>query len=386
MLPAVAPVAVVEAEKKNPWELIRFYGRLRASVIGTTGGPESFTKPTMVAITAAGNHVFANPDVPDATTFQVAQTRVGFKVNEGGQAGGTVEIDFADFGKSTAAVSSKPRLRAAAIDWKPKDGHKLTFGQTWDLYGALQTYHSNWVSNHYYNGQSAFMRHQAMYLYNPEKFEVGVALGLPGLHNNSPAMGNLEGTLLPTLAGRFAWKFGEKSRVGASAIVGNLKYSKDQRRTSASGLAFFDLNIKKFNFRAEGYFGQNLGNLGALTLSYGSVDADMSEVGGWAAVKYAGERHGVNLTAGMATVLDPDDVAAGYVRDADTNVATRTGVGIENSMQVRGGYQFKPTPGFSLFVEPFAYVTTHKLLDVDTAELDAQRTMWGVEAGAVYIF
>ncbi|MBV1861963.1 MAG: hypothetical protein KUG77_26310, partial [Nannocystaceae bacterium] len=244
----------------------------------------------MVAITGAGNPVFRNLDANTATSFQVAQTRFGFKVNEAGKAGGTIELDLIDFNKSSAAVSARPRVRIATVDWKPKKNHKLTFGQTWDLYGALQSYHYNWVGNHYYNGQSAFMRHQAIYLYSPKRFEVGAAVGLPGLQNNAVSLGAMESNLMPTFATRAAFKFGEGSRVGVSAIYTNLKYE-DTRRDTASGLAFLDVNLKNFNIRGEGYVGQNLGNIGALTLSYGREDTDMIEAGGWGALKYATEKH-----------------------------------------------------------------------------------------------
>jgi len=386
--PEVKAEAEPEAKpKKTPhWERVRFYGKIRANVAATGGGAESYGQQNHSAITAASNPMLRNSDADPAASFQIAQTRLGLKVNEAGKASGTVELDFIDFTKATGAVALRPRLRIGAVDWKPAEQHKLTFGLTWDLYSAVQAYHNNWVGNHYYAGQSGFMRHQIQYLYNPKRFEVGFAVGLPGLHNNAASVGALEANLVPTFAGRLALKFGEGSKLGVSGIYTSLDYD-TRRRDTASGLAFLDVNIKKvFNIRGEAYAGQNLGNIGALTLSYGRDDQDMLEAGGWGAVKLQYPKHVLAFTAGAATVINTGDVAAGYSRDEDTGAITRTGVGIVRNAHLRLGYEFRPVDGLGLFVEPFTYFTTHRILPEDQSSVSATRQLGGAELGAIYRF
>jgi hypothetical protein len=386
--PAPSPEVKADAEPKETphWERVRFYGRLRAAVVGTGGGSESYTQQNHSAITAAANPLFRNPDADPATSFQIGQSRFGLKVNEKGKASGTIELDFVDFTKATGAVALRPRLRIGTVDWKPAEDHKLTFGLTWDLYGALQTYTHNWVGNHFYSGNTAFMRHQFQYIWNPKRVEVGFAVGLPGLHNNAADVGALEANIMPTLAGRAALKFGNKSRIGVSGIYTSLDYG-STRRDTASGLAFLDLNVKDvLNLRGEAYAGQNLGNIGALSLSYGREDQNMYEAGGWGSAKLQFPKHVVAFTAGAAAVINANDAAAGYTRDEDTGAVSRTGVGITRNTQLRLGYEYRPVKGLGLYVEPFAYFTTHQLLPEDRAVVNADRQLAGAELGAVYHF
>jgi hypothetical protein len=132
--------------------------------------------------------------------------------------------------------------------------------------------------------------------------------------------------------------------------------------------------------------------VGALALSSANhaAEKDVTEVGGWVSAKYtATPQHSAHAVLGGATVLNKDDLALGYTAaDAATGTAaTRSGIGgIENNFSLRAGYAYSPYTGFSLVVEPFLILTTHKLAMAEAALYDEARKGGGVEFGGMYSF
>ena len=97
-------------------------------------------------------------------------------------------------------------------------------------------------------------------------------------------------------------------------------------------------------------------------------------------------KHVLAFTAGAASLINVGDMAAGYTRDEETGDVTRTGVGIIRNTHLRLGYEYRPVDGLGLFVEPFTYFTTHRLLPEDRGSIDADRQLAGAEIGAIYRF
>lgn len=122
----------------------------------------------------------------------------------------------------------------------------------------------------------------------------------------------------------------------------------------------------------------------------------MSEVGGWLSAKYGiTKAHAVHLAGGAAAVLNPGDMKIGYtpaVVDPATGTVTTpaarvsaNGPGNEQNVALRGGYAFSPIEGLAFVVEPFLFLTRHKLAAADQ-KLGVDRKAFGVEAGATYTF
>jgi hypothetical protein len=113
--------------------------------VASTGAVDSFGQPNAVAVTAAGNPVLSVAPDKARYTFQVAQSRVGFWLNEKGPLRAQLELDFVDFAKSTPTTASLPRVRIARVDYSFAPGHTLAMGQDWDLHAPLNPHGINVV-------------------------------------------------------------------------------------------------------------------------------------------------------------------------------------------------------------------------------------------------
>src|SRR5688572_7126561 len=98
--------------------IIRAYAVIKPSFIAAADALESFSQPNATAPTAAANPVLAALPDEAYTTFQVAQSRLGFWFDEKGPVRGHFEFDFIDFAKSSPTTQALPRLRIAAVEWK----------------------------------------------------------------------------------------------------------------------------------------------------------------------------------------------------------------------------------------------------------------------------
>lgn len=387
--PAVTPPAASEDEN-----LFRFYGILNPRFVFANGAMESFSQPNESAITAAGNPVYAN--FPDASrhTFQVAQSRVGFWLNEKGPLRAQVEIDFVDFTKATPTVASLPRLRIAHVGYTFLPGHSVSLGQDWDLHAPLNPHGINLVGALFQAGNTGFMRQQFKYFYTTPSFELGAAVGFPA-PDILPKDAALEIGALPTLAVRGTYKFG-KSRVGVSGIVTRLPFNfraPDERYAAAFATGLFSelAPSENTNIRVELNFGQNSANLGLLSLAQGRASDDLRELGGYISVRQVlTGMHAVYGMAGYQRVLEPSKVVPSYTQPAAPATGgptlAGTGPGLLHNGTVRLGYELKPHRKLAFVLEGFLFQSHHQLQAVDVGSFDPERTSLGLETGAILSF
>lgn len=390
-LGVVWPAVGLAQEAKPPSKpLVRPYGLLKLAAEGAYGAPESFGRANFSAVTSAAHPVSFGGGEAFFTSFQVAQSRFGLKVGEGTGVVGTLEMDFIDFGQSSPTTSSKPRLRVASVDWSFSERSTLSVGQQWDLFAHVQPLHMNLVGAHFTAGNVSFMRDQIKLLHRRQDVEVAVALGLPGA-NGTESLNNLERGLVPTVAARVSYLPNPKSELGVSGIVTSLRMG-DEDRLGVYGAALHMSWVlsERVELRGEGYWGQNLGNIGQLSLAQGSQGQDLRELGGWVSVKHQlSLRHGWTLSVGGAQVLNEDELRLGYVPATMTSGATRAlgqGLGARRNVHVRLGWVSMLSQGFKVFVEPYGLWTIYKLTPADAQRVGEGSRSLGAQTGVVYSF
>lgn len=365
------------------------YGFLKTGYTAARGGLESFGRQNASAPTAASLPLLAPREGEWTSTFQVAQSRLGVHLDPTPELRTTVEVDFINFDRSSPTVQALPRLRIATLQWKPSSTQSVTVGQTWDLFSPLNGVHSNFVGNHFAAGNAGFMRQQVIWRGQFGAMELGGAVGMPGA-NASADVGNLEKGLVPTLALLAGVQPTKGLRLGVSAIGTQMLYGDAERsRDSLGGNAWAEYKAQGWLLRGEGYVGQNLANLGLLTLGQGHMDADVREAGGWLAVKKVlADEHVLHLTGGLAQVLNTEDMLAGYTAVGDGSFARAgaQGLGIERNLSLRAGYAWNFAPGASVFVEPLLFSTWHHIEDSERSLTRGQRQSAGLELGAIYRF
>jgi hypothetical protein len=378
--------------------IIRPYATIKPTFIVSSAAIESFGQPNASAATAAGNPVLAAMPDEAFITFQSAQSRLGFWFDEKGPARGHFEMDFLDVTKSSPTVASLPRLRIASVDWQLSPSVLLSAGQDWDLYAPLNPYTLNIAAVAFQGGNTGFMRQQAKLVWHNEGLELGAAVGLAGVTNGfrlgAPELGKI-----PTLAVRAAALFGKAGRLGISGIATRWRFAPgaaNERKAFAGAANLYgDLTpAEGFNVRFEAYLGQNLANLGSLSLGNGSPVNDIKEVGGFLSAKYnLNPAHALYMLAGIAQVLDDDKVVPSYVYPAQampamappltsTSTVGAAGPGILWNQTARLGYEYRYSKALAVMAEGFAFHTKHALDPmIDAPRFDAVRTALGGELG-----
>jgi len=394
--PAPEPPPEVKPEPPKP-PLFVAYGFIKPEIIvGQT--VETFGKAIMVAPTAAA-HPIADPMYGEAAlSFQLQQSRVGLKINDGGPVSGRLEIDFIDdgFSHSTPIQGAGVRLRLAYITYKPGAGHTFMLGQNWDIFSPLNAQTMNVVGNSYQAGNSAFLRPQVAYTYGTgQGLEVTGAIGIRS-QNTTAAINSIELGIIPTFALNVGVRKG-KNWFGVSGIVGAEETTAPPARSYngafAANLFGTFLLSEKFTLIAEAYVGQNTNALGLLTLGTGGavLDAGGFVSGNWKFAKMSS----LLFTAGLAGVLNPADLAVGYtpavapVPPATVGTAAaRVGIGgMESNVNLRATYVLSPLEGLQFYLEPYLFLTKHKLNAADdpTGSL-SQRVAFGTQIGTRYNF
>jgi hypothetical protein len=389
--------------------IIRPYAVIKPTVIFAAKPVESFSQPNASGATAAGNPVLsarAPGDAPlddPSLTFQAAQSRLGFWFNEKASVRGQFELDFLDFTKSSPTVGALPRLRIAKVEWALSDSTLLIAGQDWDLFAPVNPYTLEIAAVAFQGGNTGFMRHQAKLIWHSESLELGAAVGLAGVNNGFKAV-LPEYNPLPTLAARAAVLFGTKGRIGVSAIGTNWRFAAGAaaERTALAGAAgiYGDVTpFERFNVRFEAYYGQNLANLGSLSIGTGNPTNDIKEVGGFLSAKYGlSDAHALYMLAGMAKVLNDEDVVPSYAYPAgaaaavamgmpapaeSTATVAGTGAGITSNFTARLGYEYRYDKTIAVQAEGFAFQTEH-VLDALDADIDGKRSAFGGEIGLLF--
>lgn len=363
-------------------------------MIDLSNGVETFTNPNASAITAAVNPVFLQaPDDP-YLSFQIQQSRVGLMINERGPVRGQIELDFIHFDQSTPTTAAFPRVRVAEVQLSLDANHRFFLGQNWDIFSPTNPFSANPVGNLFQAGNAGFMRHQLGWVGRFGVVELAAALGFQGA-NNGPTYNFLEMDAIPTGSLRAAIRTKQHGWFGVSAIATAPRYASgatSERRLTLGVDAFADLELGPVQLRAAGYFGQNLANIGALTLSQGRFGADVDEIGGYLSAKITAGVHAFTATVGGAAVLT-NNVAIGYA-PASTNAMgastapvrnSASGPGISSNLGARVSYSANVWRGLSLVAEPFVYRTEH-VLAADDQHFGGVRLAMGVEMGAVYTF
>lgn len=352
---------------------VHAFGFILPNWIGVTSGVESFSQANSSAYTAAGNPVFRKGPYDGQSSFQVAQSRIGIKLEKSKDLTATLEMDFIDFTKSSPTTASNPRLRQAFVQWSDESSDwTFKIGQMWDLVSPLGPFDYNFVGHYFESGDIGFMRNQVMVLKKDGNLEHGMAIGLP-TQNSTSSAGSVEMTVLPTLALRETWSPSTQLKAGASALVSSLRAdSYDPKRIFAGAFTLFaELNHEKFKVNSEAYFGQNTYNLGMLGLAFGDLTHPrVQEAGAYLSFKAVlTEKSNIFGGFGMSVVLNPNQMPSSYTRASATSVSLAgTGPGIERNSTIRLGYDHQIIEGLTGFVQGALLISQHHLLtqDVET--------------------
>lgn len=393
--PAPAPEAAPSADN-----FIKVYGILNTRVVASSGGVESYGQPNASAPTSAANSVIGNAQDRRRLSFQAAQTRIGFKINESDNLSGQLEFDFVDFKKATPTVASTPRVRLAKVQYKMGGGHALVMGQDWDVHAPVNPHGINLVGALFLAGNTGFIRQQVKYLYSADRFEFVAGVGIAGANIGSKD-GPLELDSTPSVAAQGVYKF-TAGRIGLSAIGAQLPFAlgtPQERKALAYGTSIFsELNpTASTNIRVEVNYGQNTANLGLVTLASGNAANDNQELGGFISARQAiTPRHAAYVQLATMRVLSAQHVLPSYAYPAAADAATLpafsaaapngTGFGMLYNSVARLGYEFKPGKSLSLIAEGFYYQSRHKLQDIDMSRASATTRAIGVETGMLLSF
>lgn len=352
------------------------YGFIKASAMYTTEGVASYNNINMSAPT----HAVAQTRSQDKTSrmsFQTQQTRAGVRMKKGENLSAQFEFDFIDFNKSSPTTQMNPRVRIAAVTYA-WDNQKVIIGQDWDLFSPVTTYTFDYVGLYFLAGNTGFMRQQAQYLYTLGNWELGGALGMAG---NNPGVtdSDLELGKSPTYALRLTRKL-EFGRVGISGIYSRLSYNQTTTAPTSThdayaGNAFYEHQHGKISIKSEAYYGQNLANIGALSIGKGTATSDAREYGGTLTGTYAiAENQNLFGGVGFAKIDNRSELAP-FVLNATTNLITSPG--IARNFLTRFGWEYKVTPDFSWISEVSRYETQSKL----AANQYQLNTVYGLESG-----
>lgn len=136
------------------------YGFIRATLISSSQAVDSFgntnmTAPVKAAPSSANNSTYRS-------SFEFAQTRAGIRI-PGDKINGVIEVDFIDFTKATAGTKALPRLRLAIVNYKLSETQLLEIGQDWDIFSPTKPSTYNFVGLYFNAGNSGFMRPQIKY-------------------------------------------------------------------------------------------------------------------------------------------------------------------------------------------------------------------------------
>jgi hypothetical protein len=319
-------------------------------------------------------------------------------LNEKGVFRGKLEIDFVDFTKASPTVASVPRLRIATIDWLPTNAITLSVGQDWDLFSPVVPHGANLVGGNFNAGNAGFMRQQIKLLGKVgSRLELAGAVGFAGVNATSKD-GPIELGLLPSVALRATVLLDKYGKLGASGIAAPVLFSQgapaERRAVAAAGNVFADLSFSTTQLRGEWYVAQNLANIGALTLAYGTTATDVQEMGGYVSIRQAlNEMNFIYGRAGIARVMNPAAVVPSYryaSLPADgsppaTSTATLagTGPGIRGNLALVAGYELRVLKPLAFHLEGFFFRTEHALLEVDSARFSTVRFVGGAELTAM---
>jgi hypothetical protein len=348
------------------------YGFLRTSIVGASGSVDSFGNANLSAPLSARPDSEAHGG-EDRLSFQVAQSRIGTWIRKGSVAG-QVEMDFIDFTKASPTTRTVPRLRIAKIDYKFGTGSTLTLGQDWDVFSPGKPLTYNPVALYFHAGNAGFMRQQARYTVAMEGSTLSTAIGLTAQNPNASDT-EIERGGLPTISASQVRRFDAQTEAGFSEIAGRARATGENEFKPVYGVnAFLSRDVPDCKLRWEGYYGQNLGSIGALTLTSANQFGSRHEWGTYATASHAfNPMWSGTLGVGYAAVTE----SAGA--DADGI----PGYAIRNNLRLEGAVAVELEKGFSLFGQVTRFSTAFTRVSNQQDET-AQRFV--IELGGLYQF
>ena len=348
---------------------VQHYGFIKPTLTLSGNAASSFGNKNMNAATAAFP-ITNRLDERGRTNFNIGQSRYGMDIKANEQLTGRIELDFVNFDKASPSTAALPRVRIAKIEYSMSEGLTIMAGQDWDLFSPVNPHTFNFVGNYFQGGNSGFMRQQLNLKCRSESTEVAVGLGSPG-NNNDRGDASVELTELPVLQARLTYLIDPKNKLGTGALYNRRGYilGNDVIRRSVLGYTLFaDLEFSPMiQFRTEGYYGRNLNDSGALTLSNGTANQTQNEIGGYATTK-------INLDAklsvfggvGIAKVLNDEDVAISVV-SSSAGITQSVNNSITENKQIKAGIAYKPQPELTTYIELARFITNYRAVGSDLA-------------------
>jgi hypothetical protein len=331
------------------------YGFIKASAIYSSEALGSYNNINLSAPT----HAVAQTKSADKTSrlsFQTQQSRIGFNLKKGDQLSAKLEFDFIDFAKSSPTTQMNPRVRIASVTYA-WENQKVIIGQDWDLFSPVTSFTFDYVGLYFMAGNTGFMRQQFQYLNTQGKWEFGSAIGMAG-NNPGTTDGDLELGKSPTYSARASYAL-EAGRVGISGIYSHLKYSANDSSHDAYGANLFMENaFGETTIKSEGYYGQNMANLGTLAIGKGTMTDDVREYGAtFTLLHKLTPKHVPFGGVGFAKVDNKNSITP-FSQNANNTI---TNPGIKSNFLMRFGWEYKVTEDFSWVSEISRYETASKI-------------------------
>jgi hypothetical protein len=268
-------------------------------------------------------------------TFQTQQSRFGIAMAKG-PTNGRLEFDFVDFSKASPTTQMVPRVRIASITHRV-GSYIIIAGQDWDFFSPIGGVAFNYIGNYYLAGNTGFMRPQLVIMRSQAGIEYGLAVGLAAA-NPGQVDTDVERGKSPSYAGRLGY-VGEDYRVGVSFIYSDLAFYENGRaRRDAHGQnLYYEQKFSWGEIRSEVYYGQNLANLGTLSLSWGGPEENVREYGGFiSGIVPLNDRHTLIGGAGIARIDNPTSLRPFLLR-SDEFIEE---MGIRENRLLRLGHKF----------------------------------------------
>jgi len=352
--------------KKNTRLFYGIYGFILPVLSGSNTAVDSFNHATFAAPTAAGNQVLATRPLSPRMNFEVAQSRLGFEFGSKEAAEGFVEFDFIDFTKSSPTTTMVPRVRRAFVTAQISDSLQLLGGQDWTLFNGVHPFTYNYVGHYFSAGDAGFMRQQFQIKYKANEMSYAFAVGLPSANANG-VDGVIEQGMAPVFEAQIAHT-NDNTTVGiAGTYVQMLNDLNSLTGFQSYGVALFaDLGkqaTSTLSAKVKAYCGQNLNNIGMLSLSFGNASNSVQECGGYITPKYAlSEKVSVFGGFGYSVVLS-GTVSPAYTFSATTNTYSlgTSGPGMKNNMRASLGLDHEIAKSTKAFYELSYFASTMQL-------------------------
>lgn len=333
------------------------YGFVKASALYADKAIASYNNINLSAPTHAAPRTRSEDHISRGS-FQTQQSRIGFNLKKTDDLTAKLEFDFIDFNKSSPTTQMNPRVRIMSVThtW---GNNKIIVGQDWDMFSPVTTFTFDYVGLYFMAGNTGFMRQQAQFIRNVGDWDFGAALGMAG---NNPGVtdADLELAKAPTYALRASRRL-LGGQTGVSAIYSRLKYeTTNQTHHETYGLnAFYEKAYERVTVKSEGYYGQNMANIGTLAIGKGTNTKNVREFGVTLTANYKViDRHFLFGGAGMAKVTNISEVTPFAMA---SNVVSSPGV-LENIV-AKMGWDYRVTEDLSWVTEISRMQTVSKLED-----------------------